>query len=162
MTLGSFSDPGDKSFADGDGLALFNSSLGNSDQFYNAFEMKFDQPVKLISYNLQWIQDSSGISTTFAQGLNQSVELIGGAGTYSFSNQFLAQANVPISVTSTTNADNRRLAQMNSLTVEKVDLPPATVPGPLPILGFGAAFGFSRRLRHRVAPSPVKVTPADA
>jgi hypothetical protein len=27
------------------------------------------------------------------------------------------------------------------------------VPGPLPILGFGAAFGFSRRLRRRVVRS---------
>jgi hypothetical protein len=29
--------------------------------------------------------------------------------------------------------------------------PPAAVPGPLPLLGVGAAFGFSRRLRRRVA-----------
>ena len=123
--------------------------------------MKFDQPAKLISYNLTWIANLSGISIAFAQGINQSVELIGDTGTHSFGNQFLAQANVPISVTSTTNGSNSRFAQINSLTVEKVDLPPASVPGPLPILGFGAAFGFSRRLRHRVAPSPVKVTPAD-
>jgi hypothetical protein len=29
--------------------------------------------------------------------------------------------------------------------------PAAAVPGPLPLLGAGAAFGFSRRLRRRVA-----------
>ncbi len=29
-------------------------------------------------------------------------------------------------------------------------VPPPTVPGPLPLLGAGAAFGFSRRLRTRV------------
>jgi len=28
--------------------------------------------------------------------------------------------------------------------------PPVQAPGPLPILGAGAAFGFSRRLRHRI------------
>ena len=28
--------------------------------------------------------------------------------------------------------------------------PASEVPGPLPILGAGAAFGFSRRLRHRI------------
>lgn len=27
---------------------------------------------------------------------------------------------------------------------------PASVPGPLPILGVGAAFAYSRRLRHRI------------
>jgi len=36
----------------------------------------------------------------------------------------------------------------------------ATVPGPMPILGFGAAFGFSRRLRRRVALPHVKLIPA--
>ncbi|MCP9911065.1 hypothetical protein KBZ15_14325 [Cyanobium sp. BA20m-p-22] len=34
---------------------------------------------------------------------------------------------------------------------------PASVPGPLPILGIGAAFAYSRRLRRRInlAKSPV-------
>jgi len=32
--------------------------------------------------------------------------------------------------------------------------PPSGVPGPLPLLGVGAAFGFSRRLRRRVARRP--------
>jgi predicted nucleotidyltransferase len=36
----------------------------------------------------------------------------------------------------------------------------AAVPGPMPILGFGAAFGFSRRLRRRVALPHVKLIPA--
>jgi len=52
--------------------------------------------------------------------------------------------------TSNTNGLASRLAQINSLTVEKQSLP-ASVPGPLPILGLGAAFGLSRRLRRRVS-----------
>jgi len=35
-------------------------------------------------------------------------------------------------------------------TVNVVDAPRSKVPGPLPLLGAGAAFGFSRRLRQRV------------
>jgi hypothetical protein len=38
----------------------------------------------------------------------------------------------------------------NSFTQVERPLPPPTVPGPLPLLGAGAAFGFSRRLRTRV------------
>jgi hypothetical protein len=39
----------------------------------------------------------------------------------------------------------------NSYTQKELTPPPDTeVPGPLPLLGAGAAFGFSRRLRHRV------------
>jgi hypothetical protein len=37
----------------------------------------------------------------------------------------------------------------NSFT-QRPGTPPPTVPGPLPLLGAGAAFGFSRRLRARV------------
>jgi hypothetical protein len=37
----------------------------------------------------------------------------------------------------------------NSFT-QRPGTPPPTVPGPLPLLGAGAAFGFSRRLRTRV------------
>jgi hypothetical protein len=148
MTLGSYSSPGPLSYADSDGIGLFSGAgLGNS---YNSFAITFDQTVKLISYNLSWLQGTSGISTTFQQSLFQSIETYSAGGLKSFGNQFIAQANVPILVTSTENTDPGRLAQINSLTVEKQSLP-ASVPGPLPILGFGAAFGISRRLRRRVS-----------
>ena len=38
----------------------------------------------------------------------------------------------------------------NSFNQKPDQIPPPTVPGPLPLLGAGAAFGFSRRLRTRV------------
>ena len=38
--------------------------------------------------------------------------------------------------------------------------PPSAVPGPLPLLGAGAAFGWSRRLRHRIA-QPLATPPQD-
>jgi hypothetical protein len=33
---------------------------------------------------------------------------------------------------------------------QMVDIPPTTVPGPLPLVGAAAAFGFSRKLRNRI------------
>ncbi|MCT0206721.1 hypothetical protein [Synechococcus sp. CS-1332] len=39
---------------------------------------------------------------------------------------------------------------VNSLGLTLTQQGPASVPGPLPILGAGAAFGFSRKLRRRV------------
>ena len=36
--------------------------------------------------------------------------------------------------------------------------PPAAVPGPLPLVGAAAAFGFSRRLRKRIA-APLSTPP---
>ena len=38
----------------------------------------------------------------------------------------------------------------NSMTQQASTAPPSSVPGPLPILGAGAAFGFSRKLRSRI------------
>ncbi len=38
--------------------------------------------------------------------------------------------------------------------------PPSAVPGPLPLLGAGAAFGWSRRLRRRIT-SPLITPPQD-
>ena len=149
VTLGSYSGPGPQSFADNDGIGLFTGA--DFENSYNSFAITFDQTVKLTSYNLSYLQGTSGISTTFQQNLFQSIETYSaGTGSKSFNSQFITQANVPILVTSTTNGNIGRLAQINSLTVEKQSLP-ASVPGPLPILGFGAAFGLSRRLRRRIA-----------
>ena len=67
-----------------------------------------------------------------------------GNGLKLFNNQFLAVANVPIAVTST-DSDGRGMVQINAFTVEKVE-----VPGPLPLAGAAAAFGWSRGLRGRI------------
>lgn len=49
------------------------------------------------------------------------------------------------------NGSNPNLAIVNSLGVTLTQQTPTdSVPGPLPILGAGAAFGFSRKLRRRV------------
>jgi hypothetical protein len=38
----------------------------------------------------------------------------------------------------------------STVTVTNAPTPPSSVPGPLPVLGAGAAFGFSRRIRSRI------------
>jgi hypothetical protein len=51
--------------------------------------------------------------------------------------------------TSYENADNNSTST-NSLLFTPLGPPPAAVPGPLPLFGAGAAFGWSRRLRRRI------------
>jgi hypothetical protein len=93
--------------------------------------MTFDQEVKLLTYNLTYLRQITGTTTTHTQNLLQSIQAYdSGTGLKSFNNHFIAQANAPITVTSTDNGLSP-VAQINAFTVEKVDLPPpATVPGP--------------------------------
>ena len=42
-------------------------------------------------------------------------------------------------------------ATTGGLSIAPLSSPPSEVPGPLPLLGAGAAFGWSRRLRRRLS-----------
>ncbi|MFN9621612.1 MAG: hypothetical protein ACK587_02060 [Cyanobacteriota bacterium] len=138
--------PGPNTYADPDGLAIVAPDYSSPQQL-TSFTMTFDQPVKLLNYYLSYEQSITGITTTYSQNLLQSIQTYStSTGLNSFNNQFIAQANVPISVTSTSNGANA-IAQINALTVEKVD----PVPGPLPLAGAAAAFSWSRRLRGRIS-----------
>jgi hypothetical protein len=137
--------PGPYSYADPDGLVIFAPQIGYPNSL-NSLTMTFDQPVKLLSYNIGFIQLAVGVSTTYSQGAHQSIQTYDtGSGLKSFNNQFIAAANVPISVASTPGNLNT-VVQIKSFTVEKVD----PVPGPLPLAGAAAAFSWSRRLRGRI------------
>jgi hypothetical protein len=146
LTIGNFSNPGPNSFADGDGLGLITGT--NFANKYKTLDMTFDQPVKLISYNIGYLQLAGSTTTTYSQNMLQSVQTYTtGKGLKLFNNQFIAQANTPISVVSvnTNPALNGPVAvQINALTVEKVD------PVPLPLAGAAAAFSWSRGLRGRI------------
>lgn len=157
LTIGSFL-AGPLSGANSNGLAVYcvnstGTSLPNpcihSGSFkpYSSFTMTFDNPVKLLSYNIGFIGPLAvGSTTTYAQGGSQSVqENTGSSGGRVFVNPFVAVPNVPVTV-STADTDGTGLLAINSLTVEKVD----PVPGPLPLAGAGAAFGWSRGLRGRI------------
>jgi hypothetical protein len=108
--------------------------------------MTFDRPVKLLSYNIGLLQLAAAVSTTYSQGALQSIQTYAtGSGLKSFNNQFIAAANVPISVASAPGNQNT-IIQIKSFTVEKVD----PVPGPLPLAGAAAVFSWSRGLRGRI------------
>ena len=152
---------GPKAGADYDGLAVYCLSAVNqapcehsSEGFQpiNYYTMTFDQSVKILSYDVAYASGTVDSSTLYQQGALQSIQGNNvSAGLQSFNNQFVAAANVPITVTST-DLDNEGLLQINAFTVEKVELPPAsTVPGPLPVVGVAAALSWSRRLRGRIS-----------
>jgi hypothetical protein len=158
LTISSFV-TGPRSGADSDGLAIycvgllspcFQDKLEN----YDSFLMTFDKDVQLLSYNVRFATNAEDSTTTYSQGVLSSVQVNSNTrGTFLFNNQFTALANVPIQV-STFDNSNLGTLQINQLTVEEQFAPsPEHVPGPLPVLGAGAAFGFSRRLRRRISAS---------
>jgi hypothetical protein len=48
------------------------------------------------------------------------------------------------------NVTGGQVETVTTTLIQQQNIPPATVPGPLPVLGAGAAFAFSRRLRNRI------------
>ena len=52
--------------------------------------------------------------------------------------------------TNTFNVSSQGFTSFDNSLTQKAPTPPSSVPGPLPILGAGAAFGFSRRIRSRI------------
>lgn len=76
------------------------------------------------------------------------------SGTVAFSGQTNAVADFIPNILSTTftgtlNVSAQNISSVTSL-VTSDTLPVTTVPGPLPILGAAAAFGFSRKVRNRI------------
>jgi hypothetical protein len=157
LTIDSFN-PGPRSGADSDGLAVYCPKCigGTGDNFpdiYMGFQMTFDATVKILSYYVAYIDDTGDSSTTYLQGILQSIQDNSlGLGLQTFTNQFIAAANVPIFV-STIDGNNFGLLQINAFTVEKVDVAPVPVPAPLPLAGAATAFGLSRQLRRRIRQS---------
>ncbi|MCX5949973.1 MAG: hypothetical protein NT158_02065 [Cyanobacteria bacterium] len=162
LTIDSFNNPGSNSAADSEGLAIFCNGIYISGPYqpcqrgdgptnnYSSFQMTFDTKVKILSYNLAYTFDALDSSTTYLQGILQSVQNDNSAtGLKFFTNQFIAAANVPILV-STVDPDNRGVLQIDDFTVEKVEAGPVTVPAPLPLAGAATAFGLSRQLRRRI------------
>ena len=83
-------------------------------------------------------QPAAMATTTLTAGLNTS----GGTSTLNpklTTATFTAKLNVTAGDVSST-----------TFRINAVNAPTSAVPGPLPILGAGAAFGFSRRLRNRI------------
>lgn len=163
MTLNNFT-AGPKSGADSDGLAVYcvspdfftpcNHPTTADFEPYSSFQMTFDVPVKLLSYNVSYREEASDSTTFYTQGALQSIQSNTANGLVAFTNPFLASANAPITV-STNDPSGYGLLQINQFTVEYVPGPLPHVPGPLPLMGAAAAFSWSRRLRDRIRRSPL-------
>jgi hypothetical protein len=127
----------------------------------NTITLKFNQTVKLIStsgvmrsvvgdYNgdniIASIWQTPGMNASFSY---TNPENTSGSGAYlnpysSSFNDFIAQANTPVTIT--TNFTQGYMDYwMQELKVQTID-----VPGPLPLMGLGSAFAFSRRIRRRI------------
>ncbi len=136
----------------GDGTGVANQE---------SIELFFDRQVELLSYRygslrvglgnplLTWGDPNSPVVSTetlFEKQINTS---------YAFTNPFIVQANEIFTITGTGGGrgTSSTEALLSGLVVRTLADAPASsnVPGPLPLLGAMAAFGWSRRLRSRLS-----------
>ncbi len=87
------------------------------------------------SYGIAWDLASGSFSNAYCSS--------GGSATYCTADSILSDTGIELITSSTLS----------------VYTAPAPVPGPLPLFGAGAAFGWSRRLRRRVKSGSLKATP---
>ncbi|WP_094585295.1 hypothetical protein [Synechococcus sp. BO 8801] len=125
----------------------------------SAIELVFDQAVELVSYRygslrvglgnplLTWGEPTSPVVSTetlFDKQVGTS---------YAFANPFVVGANQVIAITGVGGDRDSSSTEvlLSQLVVRAIPSEPATdVPGPLPLAGALAAFGWSRRLRDRL------------
>jgi len=115
-----------------------------SDAELTGYILTFDTSVFIDSV---FVSQFAGLSDGSFQIINNSTsELVSfsSTGTIAFTGDFVAAANAPITVVTdgTPLAANGGNFRINNLTVTEV-------PGPLPLLGVGAAFAYSRKLRRK-------------
>jgi hypothetical protein len=141
--------------ADGNGPCVAGD-VGTFCNERNSLSLQFDKNVKLVDFTVKFNGTGDDASDSwilkFSQGSSSSIQTDVSEGTHLFSNQFVAAAGSPINMIAIPNNDPQSL-QFSSLTVELASPPPTAVPGPLPLLGVAAAFGYSRKVRRRVASS---------
>ncbi len=136
-----------------------------------SIELFFDQQVELLSYRygslrvglgnplLTWGDPNSPVLSTetlFDKQINTS---------YAFANPFIVQANQILTITGSGGGrgTSSTEALLSGLVVRALPEPPASsnVPGPVPLLGAMAAFGWSRRLRSRLSHASPAASPCD-
>ena len=139
-----------------------NPGNGSGVRNQNAIELFFDQQVELLSYRygslrlgrgnplLTWGAPTSPVFSTetlFDKKINT---------TYAFENPFIVQAHQILTITGTgggrgTSSTEALLSGLVVRAFPQEPQAPSSVPGPLPLLGAMAAFGWSRRLRSRLS-----------
>ncbi len=109
------------------------------------YQLTFDKTVKLKQFDVSQFIDLVTGSIAFG-GSPSGLFTFNGMGAQVFGSDLVVAANTPlvVSTSGTLSGTNSGVFRINNLQVEEV------VPGPLPLLGVGTAFQFSRRLRKRL------------
>jgi len=115
---------------------------------FNGFSLSFDKSVYLRQFDITGLGNIASGSITFGSEVFNFTT----GGTQVFATPLFVSANSPLLVTTTGVPPGTSTAggvfRLNNLQVESG--PKDSVPGPLPLLGAGAAFAYSRKLRTRI------------
>ena len=122
---------------------------GSNTSSLTGFKFKFNKFVSLKSFDVVQSTNLSTGTITFTSGANTKSFNFTGDSTLAFDTAFQVQADTDVTIstsgTLSNSADgNSALYRLNNLEVEEV-------PGPLPALGVLGAFGWSRKLRAKLA-----------
>jgi hypothetical protein len=135
--------------------SLFNTTNANGgtvNSTLTGLTASFDKSVFLKSFEItQWQNLTSG-TINFQAGSSSQLFNLTGISTQTFSTGFKVDANTPILITTTgvIPDSNSGAFRITAFTVEDV-------PGPLPILAVGAAYGWSRKLKNKSGTSAKRV-----
>jgi hypothetical protein len=148
-----------------------NPGIGTGVVNQESIELFFDRQVELLSYRYGSLRVGLGnpmLTWGPPNGPVVSTELLSGKTintSYAFTNPFIVQANqiLTISGSGGGRGTSSTEALLSGLVVRALPEPPASsnVPGPVPLLGAMAAFGWSRRLRSRLSHAGPAVSPGD-
>ena len=112
-----------------------------------AIAINSDQAVKSVALT------AAGINFSASKEIYSGTDLLATLGvgeTTSFAaNQFLTTLNI-VDTWLVGSGEFATLEDINNLYIQKPGRGPSEVPGPLPLLGVGAAYGISRKLRVRL------------
>ena len=129
-----------------------NANGGTVNSTLTGLTASFDKSVFLKSFEItQWQNLTSG-TINFQAGSSSQLFNLTGISTQTFSTGFKVDANTPILITTTgvIPDSNSGAFRITAFTVEDV-------PGPLPILAVGAAYGWSRKLKNKSGTSAKRV-----
>jgi hypothetical protein len=114
----------------------------------------FNPPVgqEFFKYNTNAAGSGAGSALAFSKSLTTPLPTTSTATELLPGNivTFPAGTVSPLTFTSNLSRTGGKIDTITDTLSQKIGEPLSTVPGPLPILGAGAAFGFSRRLRNRI------------
>ena len=136
-----------------------SSALG--DITFTGLTFTFNKPVRLLGFDFTRVGGIETGSLAFTSGGSNEIFSFSNPGggqsanggvfkSSIFATNFLVDANVPIAVSSAATvyaSGSSGSIRINNLSVQEV-------PGPLPVFGVAAAFGWSRRLRSKLRATP--------